>query len=201
MTTMSEPPVPGIPDKAALRRAALKRRDALDEDFRAAASRMIVARALPVITAASPQVISLYWPIRSEVDTATLATAMRRAEISVLLPVVEGDDGMRFRVWREAAVLVPAGWGTRGPDASAAEGTPQVVVLPVAGFDRNGHRIGYGKGFYDRAVAALHEAGGHPLLLGLAFSVQEVPLVPAEAHDRRLDFIVTERETLDLRTG
>jgi 5-formyltetrahydrofolate cyclo-ligase len=196
---MSEPPVQDTFDKAALRLAALARRDGLEPDFRVAASQVIGARALPVVTAASPAVISLYWPIRNEVDTAAIAAAMRDASVTVLLPVVEADGQMSFREWREDVPLVPAGFGTLGPAASAAEGVPSVVVVPLAAFDRTGHRIGYGKGFYDRAVTSLQAAGRHQLLIGLAFSVQEVTPIPAEAHDRRLDFIVTERETLDFR--
>jgi 5-formyltetrahydrofolate cyclo-ligase len=196
---MPEPPVQGIPDKAALRRDALARRDGLAPDYRVAASQVIGARALPVITAASPAVISLYWPIRNEVDTQPIVAAMRDAAVTVLLPVIDAAGLMRFRVWREDVPLVPAGLGTLGPDERATEGTPSVVVLPLAGFDRVGHRLGYGKGFYDRAVAALQAAGRNPLLIGLAFSVQEVTHIPAEAHDRPLDFIVTERETLDFR--
>jgi 5-formyltetrahydrofolate cyclo-ligase len=143
--------------------------------------------------------VAVYWPIRSEVDALPLAAELRRAGMTVLLPVVADETRLRFREWRDGAVLVASGFGTRGPDGNAGEGTPQLVVLPLAGFDRRGHRIGYGRGFYDRAVAALGATGPTPLLIGLAFSVQEVPLVPSEAHDRRLDFIVTERETLDFR--
>ncbi len=70
------------------------------------------------------------------------------------------------------------------------------MIVPLAAFDRRGHRIGYGAGHYDRAIArALSD--GHPLLtVGVAFSVQEIPLIPDEPHDRPLDWIVTECEII-----
>jgi 5-formyltetrahydrofolate cyclo-ligase len=73
---------------------------------------------------------------------------------------------------------------------------PDAVILPLAAFDRTGHRIGYGRGHYDRVIARLASAAAHPLLIGLAFSTQEVARVPAEAHDVALDAIVTEREAI-----
>ena len=73
--------------------------------------------------------------------------------------------------------------------------------MPLVAFDRRGARLGYGKGFYDRAFAALAAAGLRPLRLGIAFAIQEVETIPVEAHDFRLDVVVTERETLDLRQG
>ena len=66
--------------------------------------------------------------------------------------------------------------------------------MPLTAFDRNGGRVGYGRGYYDRAVAGLRAAGRFPRLIGIAFSVQEVAAVPMEPHDAPLDMIVTERD-------
>jgi 5-formyltetrahydrofolate cyclo-ligase len=66
-----------------------------------------------------------------------------------------------------------------------------VLLVPLAAFDRRGSRLGYGKGHFDRAIVALSEM--HPVMaIGLAYAAQQVPSVPAEPHDRRLDLIVTE---------
>ena len=70
-------------------------------------------------------------------------------------------------------------------------------VVPVVGFDRAGTRLGYGKGHYDRTIAALRARGRRPPLIGIAFSVQEVDTIPHEPHDVRLDLIVTENGILD----
>jgi 5-formyltetrahydrofolate cyclo-ligase len=66
----------------------------------------------------------------------------------------------------------------------------------MIGFDRAGMRLGHGRGFYDRAVAVLRAKGRRPLLVGLAFSAQEVSSIPADPHDVAMDYIITERETL-----
>jgi len=78
---------------------------------------------------------------------------------------------------------------------------PDLLVVPMLAFDRTGTRLGYGRGFYDRAIQHLRNHGGDVRLVGVAFAVQEVSAVPAEAHDVRMDFIVTETETIDLTVG
>jgi 5-formyltetrahydrofolate cyclo-ligase len=84
-----------------------------------------------------------------------------------------------------------AGFGTMAPGPEAEELRPDVLLMPLAGFDRQGNRIGYGKGHYDTAISSLEKSG--PLLcIGLAFALQEVELVPAEGHDKPLAGILTE---------
>ena len=104
---------------------------------------------------------------------------------------------MVFRRYRVGDALIKGGLGTRAPSVSAPIVEPDVVVVPLVGFDRTGARLGHGRGFYDRAIAAIHASGRRPPLVGFAFSVQEVRRIPHEPHDIRLDWIVTETETLD----
>ena len=77
---------------------------------------------------------------------------------------------------------------------------PDVLLVPLLAFDRNGYRLGYGGGFYDRTLAMLR-AAGPALAVGLAVAAQEVESVPHDAMDARLDGIVTEAETVDLGMG
>lgn len=153
-------------------------------------------RARPLIENAQPSIVSGYWPIRSEIDPRPLLALARHDGHAVALPVLIDSETLRFRLWDEGAALVPAGFGTIGPDAAAPDIVPDIVLLPLAGFDRSGHRIGYGKGHYDRAIARLATSGHRPLLVGLAFGVQEVDKVPFEPHDIPLDFILTEDELI-----
>ena len=81
----------------------------------------------------------------------------------------------------------------------APEIVPDVIVVPLVGFDRHGTRIGYGKGHYDRTIAGLRAGGTAPVLIGVAFSAQEVETIPHEPHDVRIDVIATENEILDFR--
>ena len=188
------------PDKAALRREALARRDALSAAERAAQSRAILDRlarsdTLPFRDALHGGVVSAFLPIRSEVDTRPILALLAERGLSLALPAVT-PDGLVFRAWRPDDTLAPAGFGLREPTADAPAVRPRTLLVPLAAFDRRGERIGYGKGHYDRAIARL-AADGRPLTtVGLAFSCQEVDVVPAEPHDRRLDWIMTDRELI-----
>ena len=91
--------------------------------------------------------------------------------------------------------LIEGPFGLSEPAATSPEVSPRALLVPLAAFDRRGHRIGYGAGYYDRAIARLSAIG--PLFtIGVAFSVQEIERVPDEPHDRALDVIVTETETI-----
>ena len=69
---------------------------------------------------------------------------------------------------------------------------PDILLVPLAAFDDRGHRIGYGAGHYDRAIARLIDAGRAPRLIGIAFNCQEVDRVPDEGHDVVLSEVLTE---------
>ncbi len=186
MTTDSSPD----PSKPALRKAALARRDGLTVEARDAASRRIAEIVLSLPGIARAEVVSAYWPIRSEVDVRPLIAALRARGQAVALPQVTAD-GLVFRLAAEGDALSPGGFGLSepGPDAPAVD--PRALLVPLAAFDRRGHRIGYGKGYYDRALARL-DARERALAIGIAFSAQETPVVPDGPHDRALDGIVTE---------
>jgi 5-formyltetrahydrofolate cyclo-ligase len=135
-------------------------------------------------------VIAVYWPIREEIDTKPLLLTLMDAGLTVCLPVVKGQDKpLAFRVWEPDAALYEAGFGTLAPGDFAPETLPDIVVIPLVGFDRTGTRLGYGRGYYDRTIAALEKK---PLLVGYAFAIQELPDIPRADHDIPLDVLVTE---------
>ncbi|MCC6735772.1 MAG: 5-formyltetrahydrofolate cyclo-ligase [Bauldia sp.] len=181
-----------IPDqKRVLRAAALARRDALEERVRAEASASIVARLGPIVAETPPTVLAGFAPIRSEADVMPFLHAVRANHVPVALPRLSGG-GIVFRSWRPGTELVPGVWGIREPPEEAPLATPDLVLVPLAAFDAEGNRLGYGKGHYDRALTALREAGFSPRLVGVAFAVQEVEAIPTEPFDVRLDAVVTE---------
>ena len=92
------------------------------------------------------------------------------------------------------APLVESAFGTVGPDENAEVLDPQILVMPLSVFDRKGGRIGYGGGFYDRAIERLRGKEMPLHLLGMAYSMQEVEEVPMEEHDQHLHGIITETE-------
>ncbi|ACA17482.1 5-formyltetrahydrofolate cyclo-ligase [Methylobacterium sp. 4-46] len=177
-------------DKASLRREALARRDGLDAAYRAEASRRIAEAVLALPALAGAGLVSAYWPIRSEVDVRPLIAALRDRGQAVALPQVT-PAGLVFRQVAEDDALSAGGFGLSEPGPEAAEVRPRALLVPLAAFDRRLHRIGYGKGYYDRALADLSRDG--PILtVGVAFAVQEIAQVPEGPHDHSLDHIVTE---------
>jgi 5-formyltetrahydrofolate cyclo-ligase len=183
-------------EKPALRRAAMARRDALPADGRARASQAIAARCNALIAVLQPRAIAGYLPIRSEVDPRPILDRARAGGAEIALPATTGSTTMVFRRYDREEPMTIGGFGTLAPAADAPIVEPDLILLPVVGFDRMGTRLGHGLGFYDRAIAGLTR---RPPLLGIAFSVQEVALIPRQAHDVRLDWIVTESEVVDFR--
>lgn len=179
-------------DKKALRQAALGRRDALDAQWRIEASLVMAETARRAIAVEPGTVVSGFWPIRSEVDVRPMMFALMEAGARLCLPAIVDKETIVFRELVRGAPLVDMGFGTAGPGEEAAVLDPQVMLVPLAAFDRRGHRIGYGAGFYDRAIARLAERGFSPRLVGIAFDCQEVERVPDEAHDVVIAEILTE---------
>ena len=182
--------------KEGLRAAALARRGALEPSARIEAALAVAERAgeLDLPTGA---MVSGFWPIRDEIDPRPLMSALRERGHGLCLPVV-AEPHLIFRELLRGAELVSAGFGTVAPGPQAAEVVPDVMLVPMAAFDRLGHRIGYGKGHYDRAIEAI-SARRTLRLIGVAYSVQEIETVPFEDHDRPLDTIVTEAELIRCR--
>lgn len=184
------PPTPVADEKTAIRARALARRDALDPAYRATASHRIGERILVLAADFPPGPVSVFWPIRSEIETRPLMQWLAARGIAIALPVVR-KPALVFRRWRPGEPLAHAGFGLSEPLDNAPEVDPSTMLVPLAAFDRACNRIGYGAGFYDRTIARLARERA-PRTIGLAFASQEVDRVPVEAHDRALDGVVTE---------
>ncbi|UFM63680.1 5-formyltetrahydrofolate cyclo-ligase [Paracoccus sp. MA] len=167
--------------KAALRQQALVARVQGGDD--AALTRNLTAALAPH----RGKVLAGYWPMRGEADPHP---AMAIHDGPVCLPVVIGPaQPLEFRAWDGR--LEPGRFGTSHPPADSPVLRPEVLIVPLAGFDRAGHRLGYGGGFYDRTLAQLR-AGAPVVAIGLAYAVQEIRAIPAEPTDQPLDLIVTD---------
>jgi len=193
------PDAPDPPSKAELRAAALAARDALNGEQRAAAATAVAARGLPV--AVTPgTVVSAYSPIRSEIDPVPLMRALGAQGARLALPAVMArGKSLAFRAWSPNDRLLLGPLGILEPSPAAAEVSPDIMLVPLAAFDRLGHRIGYGAGHYDFTLAHLRKA--KPIkAIGLAFAAQEIEAVPALQHDERLDYVLTETKLFDFRS-
>ncbi len=186
--------------KSQLRATALARRNALPADDRADAGETIAAREFPVRVAPG-MVVSGYSPMRSEINPVPLMRKLTGLGAQLALPAVQGrGKPLAMRAWSFGAPLVSGVWGIKEPGPDAVEAFPDIMIVPLAAFDRAGHRIGYGAGYYDMTIARIR-AMKPVIAIGLAFAAQEIDRVPATAFDARLDLVLTEKETIDFRKG
>jgi 5-formyltetrahydrofolate cyclo-ligase len=184
--------------KAALReQAKALRRDACAR-LGAVAAISVVTR-IQAILPPPPLCVTAYWPMRDELDVRPLIQNLLTRGYAVGLPVVAGKGRpLEFRRFRWGDSLVPAALGTSEPGADQPVVQPDVVIAPLLAFDRAGHRLGYGGGYYDRTLRALR-AERPVIAIGVGFAAQEMAGLPHDGHDARLDWIVTENATIEVR--
>ena len=178
--------------KGALREERLAARDAIPPEERIEKSLAMVAFGQEVVEIRPGTIVSAFLPIRSEADIRPLMALLRDRGARICVPVILDKQTIVFRELIRGAELVKGVFGTSGPGPEAPELEPDIMLVPLSAFDAVGHRIGYGGGYYDRAIRRLHEKGRDPLLIGIAFDCQEVAFVPAEDHDVRLNAVLTE---------
>lgn len=177
--------------KAALRRSVMERRRAAHGSGAVPAASAVSDHLLVAIV---PQgkIIAGYWPLGDELDCRPALEALSAAGAQIVLPVVAGQGQVLiFRIWRPGDDLEQGPFGTMHPGARSPMAHPDVMLIPLIAFDRTGHRLGYGAGYYDRTLAS-YRAQKAIIALGLAYAVQEVDKVPIDHHDEPLDGVVTE---------
>jgi 5-formyltetrahydrofolate cyclo-ligase len=178
--------------KKSLRLEALARRDALPVEYRIEHSLGMADVAISELSVLPSEVVAAFMPMRSEVDVRPLMFALGAAGALICVPAILDKTTIEFRELVRGAPLIDMGFGTVGPGPGAAVLDPTLMLVPLAAFDDAGNRIGYGAGYYDRAIQKLREKGIAPRLVGVAFDCQQVEAVPFEAHDVPLDAILTE---------
>ena len=172
------------------------------------AQRIAAAQSLATQLEALPeflvdQRIGIYWAVDGELALHAAVAQMRRRGQELYLPVIQQERRLRFAPYRADSALAPNRHGIPEPQCEpAALLSPeqlQLVLVPLLGFDRRGHRLGFGGGFYDTSFAFLRkgERPREPLLVGIGYAAQEVSEFVPEAWDVRLDFVATERELID----
>ena len=176
--------------KKTLRAKARQRRAALQPS---GAAKAAAAQAVDAVLAFGGP-IALYVAIGDELDPAPLARLLAAAGADLTLPRVERRDAAPvFRAWAPGDELTPDLARVPAPLADAPERPPRVLITPLLAFDREGGRLGYGGGYYDRAIGEAR-ARGPALVIGYAYAAQEIDAAPMEPHDARLDAVATERD-------
>ena len=184
--------------KATLRREALAARDALPADVRAQAAEAIATRPFPIALRPGT-IVSGFMPLKTEINPLPLMRKLAEAGARLALPVVAGrGKPLVMRAFAFGDALNSGQWGIREPKPEAAEVAPDILLVPLLAFDRQGNRIGYGAGYYDMTIAALR-AKKPAIACGIAYGAQQVDAVPVTPRDARLDLVLTEREVLDFR--
>ncbi len=144
-------------------------------------------------------IVMLYASKGQEVNTKPLMDALLSEDVGVVVPIIERETcSLRLSRVNDPSVLVCSTFSVPEPignEIPVREDEIGAVVVPMLAFDRRGHRLGYGAGYYDRFLS------GHRDLcsIGVAFSCQEFPSIPAEPNDVAMDMIVTEHEIIRCR--
>ncbi|MEO7222246.1 MAG: 5-formyltetrahydrofolate cyclo-ligase [Devosia sp.] len=176
--------------KSALRLKAHAARAAILNSIRADAAKAVAGHFFKSVTLAPGEIVAGYWRIKDEMDCQPILIRLMDSFQPVCLPVVLGDEQpLELRLWEQGAPLYEAGFGTLAPSELSPQVEPDIIVMPLLGFDKRGTRLGYGGGYYDRTLERLSKK---PRLVGIAFAAQELEDIPRESHDVPLDTIVTE---------
>lgn len=178
--------------KRALRNEALARRDALSAEYRQNAAEAVAKFPFPV-NVPKGAIVSGFFPMKTELSLIPLMRALETSGARIALPRIVGrGNPLSMRAWKFGDPLVPGQWGIREPAPEAPEVAPDILLVPFAAFDRHGYRVGYGAGYYDMTIAGL-KAKKKVVTVGFGFEAQEVDQCPVEAHDQKLDFLMTEK--------
>ena len=171
------------------RETLIQRRMAIAADERARWSTGITAGIARELASSMPKLLGFYWPFRGEYDARGLVETLHAQGVSLALPVVVRMKApLEFRAWHPGARLESGVWGIPVP-ADGEVVLPDLLLVPLVGYDQRGFRLGYGGGFYDRTLAAMPRRAA---TLGVGFTLGALETIHPQAHDIPMDVIVTE---------
>jgi len=192
---MAEPSIKET--KRQMRENMIRARSRLTEKQRDGAARRVASAFIGNVPLDRNDRVACYWPTSGELDIKILMEILTEEGHICALPVVEDDDKpLIFRRWHRGMKLRRhPHFGIFEPDELSPEVIPKVIIVPLVAFDTRGYRLGFGAGLYDRTLAYYDEMTDI-FTVGVGFAVQQVSTVPHEAHDQRLDCVITENRTL-----
>ena len=185
-----------ISRKQALREQCRARRDALTAEEQKAHAAAFARHFMKSVEAGNKTVAG-YSAFRHELDILPLLTLLANGDRICCLPVTSPPSKqLFFRRWHAKSKMAPGDFGISVPSSEAETVTPDILIVPLLGFDTAHHRIGYGAGYYDRTLRELRKSGYKPFVIGAGYSVQQVESIPAEDHDEVMDMVITEKGVL-----
>ena len=184
---MVEPDEDNTAWRRALRREMVVRRSTLGAAEHAGLSARIVEHLLTALPV--PRAVAFCWPIKHEPDVRAIIDYWVERGAQAALPVVVAEDSpLAFRAWTAETILAADRYGIPTPITGDFV-HPDLILLPLNGFDAAGYRLGYGGGYFDRTLAVLSP---RPLAVGVGFELNRLATIRPESHDQRLDWIVSE---------
>ena len=158
---------------------------------------MQLASAIPL---GADDIVAIYSPIKEELSPGPIAQTAIDKGATLALPVVAArKKPLVFKAYAPGDELVDGAYGAKTPSDEAPTVTPTIVIAPLLAFTRDGGRLGYGGGFYDRTLEGLRE-NGQVTAIGLGYAAQEVDDLPLSPLDQPLDWVVTERDAIRCNT-
>ena len=187
--------VPASPErsKEMLRREAFERRKSV-KNVNAAAESIARKGSDMLGVLKTNKKVTGYLPVRGEIDSLPLLNALHQKRFTIALPAVVNADAreMEFRLWTPGTPLIDGAFDIPVPPAeNGILKEPGILLVPLLAFDHKGSRLGYGGGYYDRALKKIRAKNPRVLVLGLAFNEQEIDAVPREPHDQLLNMVLT----------
>jgi 5-formyltetrahydrofolate cyclo-ligase len=177
--------------RKAKRTALIDRRLAMPAATRAERGEAITARLHQVLASSPSQLVGFYWPFKGEYDPRPLVRALHTGGARLALPVVvEKARPMVFREWWPGAPMMHGIWNIPVP-AAGEPVAPDLLLVPLVGFDGRRFRLGYGGGYYDRTLASLP---ARPRTIGIGFELGRIATIHPQPHDIAMDLVVTEAQ-------
>ncbi|MDX1573329.1 MAG: 5-formyltetrahydrofolate cyclo-ligase [Methylophaga sp.] len=165
-------------------------RQAITSAERIAAEQQIYQRLLSLLAPMPASIISFYMPIKGELNCQPLIEELlNRGWRAVLPKIIDKDSALQFRQWSPDSQMQPEIWQIPVPQ-NTAELVPDVLLIPLVGFDQQRHRLGNGGGFYDRSLAGISPT---PLAIGVGLELMKLEDIQPQPHDIAMDFVVTEQ--------
>ena len=139
--------------------------------------------------------LGFYYPVKYEINIVSVIIRIQTKKLQICLPVIKKKNNMSFKEWTTQEPLIVNKFGILEPGNKNKKIKPQMILVPLIAYDNFKNRLGYGKGFYDRFLNKVG-AKKNILSIGIAFSFQQANKLPKEKHDKKLDFILTEKSII-----
>ncbi|QDG53370.1 5-formyltetrahydrofolate cyclo-ligase [Persicimonas caeni] len=198
--------LPSAKNKAELRTAVLKKRDELTSRVAETHSRDLCERLDAITQLEAFSAIAGYAPIRNEIDATAYLARRQEQGARLYFPRVTGPSSLCFVPVDSLDELEPGSFGVPEPQGEPASVEElELFLVPGVAFDKQGRRLGFGRGFYDRALARALSARKRnqtskltpPVLVGVCYHWQLIEgEIPVEPHDISMDVIATDEETI-----